>query len=121
MSGAVHDEVDPALWRVDVEGAAGVPDRHVRDRRDDARHRRVGWSARNACWAVFVKSSAQLFGPLALWCSGAPFCESNVVGLAPHLRAHGIGFAFGKTHKVREITLTIGRRSGLRAARRKIR
>src|SRR5580698_9958767 len=29
--------------------------------------------------AVFVKSSAQLFGLLVLWCCGAPFCESNVV------------------------------------------
>jgi hypothetical protein len=31
--------------------------------------------------------------------------------LAPHLRAHGISFTFGRTHNGREITLTVGARS----------
>jgi hypothetical protein len=33
--------------------------------------------------------------------------------LAPHLRAHGIDFTFGRTVKVRHITLTLCGRSGL--------
>ena len=37
--------------------------------------------------------------------------DNEVRRLAPHLRAHGIGFTFGKTHNGREITLTIGGRS----------